>query len=160
MFVQRVPKTFKAEEAGNLEDMEKQFAVKAVIHAQTYWNILQRRRGSELRLTKLDDEIIEHLYKVFLDFDPSKELNEDEMKSKEGKAKWRDFMMTYEKTIDDYNFGTLLRRDSKADYEEKTTMFAPRMQFYAVEIARNQKGLNDWIYEEAEKERAEAAGKQ
>jgi hypothetical protein len=26
-------------------------------------------------------------------------------------------------------------------------------QFYAVEIARNRKGLNDWIFEEAEKEK-------
>jgi hypothetical protein len=24
------------------------------------------------------------------------------------------------------------------------------MQFYAVEIARNRKGLNDWIYEKAQ----------
>lgn len=32
----------------------------------------------------------------------------------------------------------------------------PRMQFYAVEIARNRKGLNDWIYEKAQ---AEAAAK-
>jgi hypothetical protein len=99
-----------------------------VIHAQTYWNILQRRPGSQLRLTKLDDEILDHLYQVFPDFDPAKELDEDEMKSKEGKEKWRNFMMKYEKTVDDYNFGTLLRRDAKAEYEEHTTMFAPRMQ--------------------------------
>jgi hypothetical protein len=25
------------------------------------------------------------------------------------------------------------------------------VQFYAVEIARNRKGLNDWIYEDAQK---------
>jgi hypothetical protein len=31
------------------------------------------------------------------------------------------------------------------------------MQFYAVEIARNKLGLNDWIYEQAQKEKAEAA---
>jgi len=31
----------------------------------------------------------------------------------------------------------------------------PRMQFYAVEIARNKNGLNDWIYEQAQKEAAE-----
>jgi hypothetical protein len=99
-----------------------------VIHAQTYWNILQRRPGSQLRLTKLDDEIMDHLYQVFPDFDPAKELDEDTMKNKEGKEKWRNFMMKYEKTVDDYNFGTLLRRDPKAEYEEHTTMFAPRMQ--------------------------------
>lgn len=65
---------------------------------------------------------------MFPDFDPAKEIDEDEMKSKAGKEKWRAFMMTYEKTVDDYNFGTLLRRRADAEYEEVTTMFAPRMQ--------------------------------
>ena len=60
-----------------------------MIHAQTYWNILQRRRGSELRLTKIDDEILAHLYLTFPDFDPAQEIDEDQMKSKDGKAKWR-----------------------------------------------------------------------
>lgn len=27
------------------------------------------------------------------------------------------------------------------------------MQFYAIEIARNRKGLNDWIYEKAQAEK-------
>ncbi|KAI5815661.1 polysaccharide biosynthesis-domain-containing protein [Pyronema omphalodes] len=150
----RTAKPFRAEEAENLEDIEKQFAVKAVVHAQTYWNILQRRKGSELKLTRIDDEIMAHLHEAFPDFDPSVEIDEDVMKSKEGKEKWRNFMMKYEKTVDDFNFGTLLRRRPDVEYEEKTTMFAPRMQFYAYEIARNQKGLNDWIYEEAQQEGA------
>jgi hypothetical protein len=29
-----------------------------------------------------------------------------------------------------------------------------RMQFYAYEIARNKRGLNDWIYEKAKEEEA------
>ena len=69
-----------------------------------------------------------HLLEVFPDFDPAKELDEDSMKNEEGKEKWRDFMMKYEKTVEDYNFGTLLRRSADAEYEEKSTMFAPRMQ--------------------------------
>jgi hypothetical protein len=32
------------------------------------------------------------------------------------------------------------------------------MQFYAIEIARNRKGLNDWIYENNKKELAGAKG--
>jgi hypothetical protein len=35
----------------------------------------------------------------------------------------------------------------------------PRMQFYAIEIARNRNGLNDWIYEDHEKEQADAKAK-
>lgn len=102
----------------------------------------------------MDDEIYEHLKKDFPDFDPRETINENSMKSKEGKEKWRNFMMTYEKKIDDYNFGTMLRSNPKFEYGEKETIFgllglahiqsmsakslnlAMRMQFYAIEIAR------------------------
>ena len=58
------------EQAENLEDIEKQFAVKVVQHMETYWSILERKR----------------------------------------------------------------------------------MQFYAIEIARNRAGLNDWISEQKQAE--------
>jgi hypothetical protein len=48
----------------------------------------------------------------------------------------------------------MLRKSPKTEYGEKETIFAIRMQFYAVEIARNRAGLNDWIYERAKKEAA------
>ncbi|KAK3305648.1 polysaccharide biosynthesis-domain-containing protein [Chaetomium strumarium] len=150
-------KTFNADEADNLEDIEKQFAVKAVQHMQTYWSILERVKGSSLRLTRLDDEIYEHLKRDFPEFDPAETIDEDKMKSKEGKERWRTFMMAYEKKVDDYNFGTVLRSNPKWEYGKDETIFVPRMQFYAVEIARNRLGLNDWIYEQAQKEKAEAA---
>ncbi|KAH8700245.1 DUF757 domain protein [Talaromyces proteolyticus] len=143
-------KPFDPETAENLEDMEKQFAVKAVDHLMTYWSILEKVPGSKLRLTKMDDEIYEHFKKEFPDFDPSQTINEEEMKSKQGKERWRNFMSEYEKTISDYNFGTMLRSNPKYEYDQKTTIFAMRMQFYAVEIARNRAGLNDWIYEKAQ----------
>lgn len=143
-------KPFDPETAENLEDMEKQFAVKAVEHLMTYWSILEKVPGSKLRLTKMDDEILEHFKREFPDFDPAETINEDEMKSKAGKEKWRNFMKEYEKTISDYNFGTMLRASPKVEYDQETTIFAMRMQFYAVEIARNRAGLNDWIYERAQ----------
>ncbi|RDW87463.1 hypothetical protein BP5796_03157 [Coleophoma crateriformis] len=139
------PADFNPEEADNLEDIEKQFAVKAVQHMSTYWAILEKVPGSTLRLTKIDDEIYEHLKQDFPDFDPAATINEDEMKSKAGKERWRKFMMAYEKRVDDYNFGTIVRTNPKFEYGEKETIFVPRMQFYAIEIARNRAGLNDWI---------------
>ncbi|KAK8238273.1 polysaccharide biosynthesis-domain-containing protein [Phyllosticta capitalensis] len=155
-----------AEQADNFEDIEKQFAVKAVRHANahppltvvqhmtTYWSILERMRGSQLRLTKMDDEIYEHFKREFPDFDPRATINEDDMKSKAGKEKWRNFIMEYEKKVEDYNFGTMLRANPAFEYGEKETIFAVRMQFYAVEIIRNREGLNDWIYEKAHPEEA------
>ncbi|KZZ89885.1 DUF757 domain-containing protein [Moelleriella libera RCEF 2490] len=118
-----VPSNFNAEDAGNMEDMEKQFAVKVVQHMQTYWAILERVKGSALRLTKMDDEIYSHLNEAFPEFDPAATIDENEMKSKDGKERWRKFMMAYEKKIDDYNFGTMVRNNAKSEYEEDTTIF-------------------------------------
>ncbi|EAQ83417.1 hypothetical protein CHGG_09821 [Chaetomium globosum CBS 148.51] len=151
------PKTFNAEEADNLEDIEKQFAVKVVQHMQTYWSILERVKGSSLRLTRMDDDIYEHLKRDFPEFDPAETIDEDQMKSKEGKERWRNFMMVYEKKVDDYNFGTMMRSNPKWEYGREETIFVPRMQFYAVEIARNRAGLNDWVYEQAQKEKASSS---
>jgi hypothetical protein len=137
------------EQADNFEDIEKQFAVKVVQHMETYWNILEKVKGSTLRLTKIDDEIYEHFQKEFPDFDASATINEDEMKSKAGKERWRNFINQYEKKIEDFNFGAMLRASPKTDYTQEGTIFAVRMQFYAVEIARNRQGLNDWVYEQA-----------
>ncbi|RDA91891.1 hypothetical protein CP533_0370 [Ophiocordyceps camponoti-saundersi (nom. inval.)] len=149
-----VPAGFDAEQAINMEEMEQQFAVKAVQQMQTYWSLLETVKGSSLRLTKMDDDIYAHLIEAFPDFDPAATIDEDEMKSKAGKERWRAFMMAYEKKIDDYNFGTMVRDSPKAEYEEKTTIFVPRMQFYAIEIARNKKGLNDWIHDKAQAEKS------
>ncbi|KAK9366650.1 putative polysaccharide biosynthesis protein [Lipomyces kononenkoae] len=143
-----VPSSFDAEKAENLEDIEKQFAVAAVMQAQTYWNLLEKVKGSTLRLTRLDDEIYEHFTRDFPEYaspEAVDKISENDMKSSRGKERWRNFMNTYEKTVNDFNFGTLLRTGSKDEYEEKTTIFVPRMQFLAIEIARNKHGLNDWI---------------
>lgn len=103
---------------------------------ETYWNILEKVPGTKLRLTKMDDEIYEHFKKEFPDFDAKATINEDEMKSKEGKERWRNFIMAYEKKVEDYNFGTMLRASPDIEYSQTGTIFAVRMQFYAVEIVR------------------------
>ncbi|KAJ5579812.1 Protein PBDC1 [Penicillium hispanicum] len=140
-------KPFDPEKAENLEDMEKQFAVKAVEHLMTYWAILEKVKGSQLRLTKMDDEIYESFKKEFPDFDPAATIDEDQMKSKAGKEKWRNWVNQFEKKIEDFNFGTIIRNRADCEYEQHNTIFGVRMQFYAIEIARNRAGLNDWIAE-------------
>jgi len=89
----------------------------------TYWKILEQMRGSTLKLTKHDDDIYEHFMKEFPDFDPSATIIEDEMKSKQGKERWRKFIMEYENKIDDYNFGTMLRASPATEYGEQETIF-------------------------------------
>ncbi|EWC44667.1 hypothetical protein DRE_06563 [Drechslerella stenobrocha 248] len=146
--------TFDPEKAENLDDIEKQFAVKTVMYMQTHWSLLENRRGSELTLTRMDDEVFENFKQTFPELDVSQKIDEDVMKSKAGKEKWRNFVNQYEKTIKDFNFGTMLRISPKDEYDQDTTILAVRMQFYAIEIARNKLGLNDWIYDEAQKRKA------
>lgn len=139
--------TFDAETAENLEDIEKQFAVKAVTQAETYWGLLEKIPGSKLKLTKHDDAIFEQLLEDFPEFkEPANvaEISEAAMKSALGKAKWRTFCEKF-KDIEDYNFGTLLRTKCDDFYTQEGAMFAVRIQFYAIEICRNRYGLNDWI---------------
>ena len=90
---------------------------------QTYWAILEKVKGSSLRLTKIDDEIYEHFKRDFPEIDLDQTLDEDAMKSKEGKKRWREFMNTYEKKVGDYNFGTMLRSNPKWEYGKDETIF-------------------------------------
>lgn len=90
---------------------------------ETYWSILEKVRGSQLRLTKIDDDIAAAFKEAFPDFDPAATIDEDEMKSKAGKERWRNFINQFEKTVDDYNFGTMLRASSKSEYGEASTIF-------------------------------------
>lgn len=89
----------------------------------TYWKLLEGIRGSNLRLTKMDDDIYNDFKQEFPEFDASETIDEDKMKSKEGKEKWRNWMMKYEKIVEDYNFGTMLRSNPKFEYGEKETIF-------------------------------------
>lgn len=137
---------FDAENADNLEDIEKQFAVKAVVQAETYWNLISKIKASSFKLTQHDDDIYETLLEDFPEFkekDKVAVINEEEMKSPAGKTRWRNFCEKF-KEIDDYNFGTLLRTRADDEYSQENTIFAVRIQFYAIEIARNRLGLNDW----------------
>lgn len=137
---------FDPNKAENLEDIEKQFAVKAVVQAEAYWSLISKVKASSLRLTNYDNEIFDTLLTDFPELSNKEavaEINEDAMKSKQGKERWRNFCEKF-KEIDDYNFGTLLRTKCSGEYSEQNTIFAVRIQFYAIEIARNRYGLNDW----------------
>lgn len=59
--------------------------------------------------------------------------------------KWRPFCEKFKETVEDYSFGTLLRVDANGEYSEENSILVPRIQFYAVELARNREGFNDAV---------------
>ncbi|KAF8607308.1 DUF757-domain-containing protein [Ceratobasidium sp. AG-I] len=144
---------FDAENAENLIEIEKQFAVKAVGHAQTYWQLLEAIPPSRLKLTKLDDEIyndfVEQFPEYHADHATIRVVDEDLLKSKDNKLRWNKFMNAYEKKVQEHNFGSLLRKDANEEYTEQNTIFVPRMQFYVFEISRNRLGMNDQVHTNA-----------
>lgn len=125
----------------NDENVELQWAMKSYHHAETYFNLISSVDPTALKLTKTDDEIYEEFRKDFPDLKIDV-IKEDELKSAEAKEKWRPLINRFEKTIEDFNFGTLLRIDCTKGYSEENSILVVRAQFLAIEVARNREGYN------------------
>ncbi|XP_030764515.1 protein PBDC1-like [Sitophilus oryzae] len=133
-----------ADEFENDQSVEALWAMKAYEHAEIYFNILCSVDPKILRLTPQDDLI----YKLFREEFPDLKIDiiiESELKSTKEKAKWRPFCERFKNIVEDYNYGTLLRSDASSDYSEENTMLVTKIQFFAVEIARNREGINDCL---------------
>lgn len=127
---------------------EMLWAIKAHHHADTYFKLISQVDASRLRLTKYDDDIYRQFKRYFKTLKVDV-IKEDDLKSEAAKLKWRPFCNMYEGKIDDFNFATLLRIDCSKGYEEENTILVTRIQFYAVEIARNRRGLNKPLMEKS-----------
>ncbi|KAM9306791.1 protein PBDC1 isoform 2-T2 [Pholidichthys leucotaenia] len=134
-----------AEAYDNDPRLEVMWAMKAYNHAEVYFNLISSVDPKFLKLTKLDDKIYSTFRETFKDLN-IKLLNADDLKSGEAKEKWRPFCNQFEGLVEDFNYGTLLRLDCEKDYTEENTIFATRIQFFAIEIARNREGYNDAVF--------------
>lgn len=132
-----------AEEFGNDDLLEELWAKKAFEHAELHFNLLCSVDPMLLKLTPYDDII----YKAFREEFPDLKihvLNEDDLKSESAKIKWRSFIEKFNK-LDDFSFGTLLRADSSKEFSPDNSIFVIRVQFLAIECARNREGCNNGI---------------
>lgn len=123
--------------------LEELWAKKAFDHAEIHFNLLQSVDPKLLKLTPFDDQI----YRAFRDEFPDLKidvLDENDLKNDTAKIKWRLFIDKHNK-LDDYTFGTLLRTDSSKEFSPENSIFVVRIQFLAIEIARNREGCNDSI---------------
>ncbi|GAA95513.1 uncharacterized protein L969DRAFT_92645 [Mixia osmundae IAM 14324] len=152
-----VPADFDPENAGNAPEIEKQFAVKVIEQAQTHHKLITTIPPSSLKLTKHDDELYEMFKELFPenfenDLALVKVIDEDRMKNKDSKTRWQKYSKAFEKTVEDFSSGCLLRLNSEEDYTESNAIFAVRIQFLAYEITRNRHGLNNKMYEDEQKQ--------
>jgi len=133
------------DEFGNDGRVEHLWVLKAIEHAEVYFNLLcaidpkmlNKLSGSR----ETDDEIFADFTKSFPDLNVAK-FSEDDIKSTKAKAEWREFCERW-KHLEDYSLGSLLRLDSSGDYSEENTCISVKIQFLAIEIARNKGGFND-----------------
>ncbi|KAL2768526.1 protein PBDC1 isoform 1, partial [Daubentonia madagascariensis] len=137
--------SLSAESYGNDPDIEMAWAMRAMQHAEVYYKLISSVDPQFLKLTKVDDQIYsefrENFEKLRIDI-----LDPEELKSESAKEKWRPFCLKFDGIVEDFNYGTLLRLDCSQGYTEENTIFAPRIQFFAIEIARNREGYNKAVY--------------
>nr|CAH0108409.1 unnamed protein product [Daphnia galeata] len=133
-----------AEEFVNDGMIEELWAIKAFEHAEIYFNLLSSVDPKVLRLTKMDDQLYKHFRETFPELNVAS-VTEDELKSTDAKEVWRAFCEIYKETVEDYNYATLIRLNSAKEYCESNSMIVPRVQFLAIELARNKEGHNDLI---------------
>ena len=139
------------ESLGNDPKLEEKWAESAAKHAMTYEKLLNSFNDkTKLRLTSIDTEIYDLFRATFPLLDIS-HLSDLDLKNEKQKIKWREFCMKYSNNsnIKDYHWGTLLRLNSEKGYQMETggqnTTIVPRIQFLAIEIARNREGKNNNI---------------
>lgn len=96
-----------------------------------------------LKLTPYDNQIYQIFREDFPNFNVGK-VHDGDIKGPAAKQKWRAFIEKFNK-LDDFSYGTLMRADASQDFGEHNSILVVRIQFWAIEIARNREGYNDQI---------------
>ncbi|CAD7081087.1 unnamed protein product [Hermetia illucens] len=134
-----------ADEFENDNLVEEMWAMKAFEHAEVYFNLICSVDPRFLKLTPYDDQIYTTFRQDFPDLKVSV-LSDDDLKTPHEKVRWRSFTEKFNK-LEDYSYGTLLRADASKEFGQDNAIFVPRIQFLAIEIARNREGCNDQLRE-------------
>ncbi|KAL9701887.1 hypothetical protein quinque_005328 [Culex quinquefasciatus] len=104
-----------ADEFVNDGMVEELWAMKAVEHAEIHFNLLCSVDPRQLHLTPYDNEIYEEFRRNFPDLDVSV-VKEADLKSGDGKAKWRAYVEKFNR-LEDFSYGTLLRADATEEFQ-------------------------------------------
>merc|ERR1711892_452308 len=116
---------------GNDGRVEELWAMKAMEHAEVYFNLLCSVEPTRLKLSgnqELDDKLYKDVKESFPKLNFGKVI-EDDLKNEKAKVEWREFSNRY-KDVEDFSLGSLMRMDSTKDYSEENTMLAIKIQFF------------------------------
>lgn len=88
----------------------------------TYKVVIQVEKMLTIFIIRIDDEILQDFEETFPEINVE-HLDDKDFKTAAAKEKWRLFINKYEKRVNEYNFGSLIRIDCREDYTEENTMF-------------------------------------
>uniref|UniRef100_A0A7E4VQP9 Polysacc_synt_4 domain-containing protein n=1 Tax=Panagrellus redivivus TaxID=6233 RepID=A0A7E4VQP9_PANRE len=124
----------------NDPSLEFAWVMQATEKASIHMNVIMAVDTRKLKLTKDQDEIYAKFREMFPNLDV-RSVDENELKA-DNKATWAEFCKHFE-TVDDYNFGTIMRIKADGIYNSENTIICPKIIFLAVEGARNVEGINE-----------------
>lgn len=133
-------------EVENSGEIEMNGIMYAVDYMNDHWKMLTEAddaatlvlAGSKAE----DDRLYREFRAAFGSMDVTVTKNET-LKDTRTQETWRAFMMSQDGRMDEFNMISLLRIDSGGNYDDANTLLVPRVQFLAIEIARNREGIND-----------------
>ena len=135
-----------AAELGNDPALERNWATTAGRHAETYYRLLTSLPDhSKLRLTAIDQTLYSHFRAIFPSLDVGRLSESESLKGRDVLERWRQYCQSYvgNDKLKDYNFGCLLRLDASGSYDDRdNVVIVPKVQWLAIEIARNREGKN------------------
>lgn len=101
------------------------FAMRTIAHAESHLKLLKAIKASDLQLFKNEDEITNDFLETFPEYQNEEALRivvEDDLKNAQAKEKWREFAHKWEKEVDDFNAGVLLRKNVSEAYSDSNTI--------------------------------------
>ena len=134
-------------EIENSGEIELNGIMAAVDYMSEHWGRLTScaADASELVLTGSrgdDDRLYREFRAAFGGLDVAV-VREGTLKEPRSQEAWRTFMMAQDGRLEEFNMICLLRIDAALGYDNDNTLLVPRVQFLAIEIARNREGVND-----------------
>lgn len=96
-------------------------------------------------MTPYDDQIYETFRQDFPNLKVDV-LTDEILKSPAAKQEWRQFAEKFNK-LEDYSYGTLMRANASEEFSPDNSILVVRIQFLAIEIARNREGLNNEVHQ-------------